>query len=383
LLLDETFRPRINLIGKDRTMTPIDLDFPPELWPGDPDVPVESPLTWVWQGFLTPAHITLLTAQWKLGKTTLLAVLLSRLKTGGTLAGRAVAPGKALVVSEEARAHWQRRHQRLDFGRSLCLLCQPFRRKPTRDQWLALISHIVALHEKHGFSLVVIDTISSFLPSGCENSSTATKEALLPLGELTARGVAVLLLHHPRKGRTLAGQAARGTGALNAHADIDIEMHSVRPASDPDRRRRLFAASRFDETPRELTIALNPDGADYDVAQADETDNDFNVAWPVLRQVLQTARTKLSRRMIFRQWPVGHDKPSKSALHAWLQRAHSRALVHRDGAGHRNSPFYYCLPERLDEWKDLPPMFQDQPELYDLHLSIMDAGPKAKQEQAG
>jgi hypothetical protein len=31
-------------------------------------------------------------------------------------------------------------------------------------------------------------------------------------------GVAVLLLHHPKKGEVLAGQAARGSGALCAHA---------------------------------------------------------------------------------------------------------------------------------------------------------------------
>ena len=35
-----------------------------------------------------------------IGKTTLLAVLLARLKQGGALAGRAVCPGKALVLSE-------------------------------------------------------------------------------------------------------------------------------------------------------------------------------------------------------------------------------------------------------------------------------------------
>jgi hypothetical protein len=36
--------------------------------------------------------------------------------------------------------------------------------------------------------------------------------------------MSVLLVHHPRKGKTLAGQAARGSGALPSFVDILIEM---------------------------------------------------------------------------------------------------------------------------------------------------------------
>src|SRR5262245_33664944 len=68
---------------------------------------------WLWHGYLAPGNITLLTSQWKAGKTTLISVLLDRLKTGGTLAGLAVAPGRAVVVSEESPAHWYRRSKKL------------------------------------------------------------------------------------------------------------------------------------------------------------------------------------------------------------------------------------------------------------------------------
>src|SRR5438874_915509 len=59
------------------------------------------PARWLWQGFLTAGAITLLTSQWKAGKTTLLAVLLSKMKTGGRLAGLKVAAGRAVVLTEE------------------------------------------------------------------------------------------------------------------------------------------------------------------------------------------------------------------------------------------------------------------------------------------
>jgi hypothetical protein len=42
---------------------------------------------WLWHGYLLPGAVTLLTSQWKSGKTTLASILLSRPKGGGQLAG--------------------------------------------------------------------------------------------------------------------------------------------------------------------------------------------------------------------------------------------------------------------------------------------------------
>jgi hypothetical protein len=64
---------------------------------------------WLWQGYLAPGEVTLLTSQWKSGKSTLLAVLLSKLRAGGDLAGLPVRAGRAVVVSEESPAQWYER----------------------------------------------------------------------------------------------------------------------------------------------------------------------------------------------------------------------------------------------------------------------------------
>ena len=50
---------------------------------------MEPSADWLWHGFLARANLTLLTGMWKSGKTTLLSLLLSRRKTGGSLAGLA------------------------------------------------------------------------------------------------------------------------------------------------------------------------------------------------------------------------------------------------------------------------------------------------------
>src|ERR1700736_2918895 len=61
--------------------------FPQELW--DQDLTAASPTgpDWVRHGLLARGHLTLLTELWKTGKTTLLSLLLSRRKQGGSLAG--------------------------------------------------------------------------------------------------------------------------------------------------------------------------------------------------------------------------------------------------------------------------------------------------------
>src|SRR4051812_16533286 len=71
--------------------------------------PEQAPRDWLWRGYLRPGAVTLLTGLWKAGKTTLLSVLLSRLKAGGELGGLPVRAGRAVVVSEEPPELWWQR----------------------------------------------------------------------------------------------------------------------------------------------------------------------------------------------------------------------------------------------------------------------------------
>src|SRR5881227_2966708 len=78
---------------------------------------------WLWHGYLAPGAVTLLTSLWKAGKTTLVSVLLAKLRDGGTLAGLPLAAGRAAVVSEEAPSLWAERSRRLTFGPGVCWFC--------------------------------------------------------------------------------------------------------------------------------------------------------------------------------------------------------------------------------------------------------------------
>ena len=93
----------------------------------DLDKQHSPPPCWLWRGYLGPGKVTLLTSQWKSGKTTLVSLLLARMQQGGRLSGLPVAASKAFVISEESESDWQLRFQHLGIPDHVDLLCRPGR----------------------------------------------------------------------------------------------------------------------------------------------------------------------------------------------------------------------------------------------------------------
>jgi hypothetical protein len=323
-----------DLLG--RALTARELDGQPLTAPG-----------WLWHGYLGPGKITLLTSQWKSGKTTLVSLLLARMQQGGQLAGLSVAPGQAFVISEESPAHWQPRCRQLGIRDHLTLLCRPFATQPAMEQWLALLDAAAAWHDRQGCALVVFDSLAQFLPAHSENSAGALLECLTPLQRLATAGLSVLLVHHPHKGKTLAGQAARGSGALPSFVDIIIEMAYHRQPDDLDRRRRLVAFSRHEETPRHLLLELQADGSDYRVLESGMAAA-LGEGWQAVLGLLTTADHKLTRQDILDNWPADQDRPGPSTLWRWLDQAVKHGHVRQEGTGLARDPFRYWLPERQE-----------------------------------
>ncbi len=317
-----------------------------DLTPASADVP------WLWDGYLAPCTITLLTSQWRTGKTTLLSVLLAR-RAAGSLAGRPLRPGRTAVVCEENEDLWRHRRRTLDFGDGVAFFCRPLAGgAPTGREWRGLIDSVARLGFGGEVDLAVIDPLSAFLPRHSENHNDLMREALLALDPLLSAGMAVLLLHHPRKGVTLDGQAARGAGSLMAQADINIEMRPYSADAD-DRRRVLWAWSRFAATPRQLVIEWSADGGDY-LGRGAVADEEFRASWERMAGFFASAPDKLTRRELRALWPSGRGAPSEVTLWRWLERAVAEQLLRRDGTGHRNAPYRYWLPAREAEWLQDP-----------------------------
>jgi hypothetical protein len=169
----------------------------------------------------------------------------------------------------------------------------------------------------------------------------------------------VLLLHHPRKGRVLDGQAGRGSGALGAFADVLVEMRPYAAPSSDDRRRVLNSYARHEETPRQLVIALKDDGTDY-AAHGDVQQEQIRENWARVRAVLEDATRKLTRRQLRAAWPADDPKPADITLWRWLDRAVGQGLVRRDGSGRSHGAFRYWLPGKEEAWQQDPVYQQEE-----------------------
>jgi hypothetical protein len=335
------------------------------------DEPADSPsaaASWLWDGYLGPGKVTLLTSQWKSGKTTLLSVLLSRMSAGGELAGRSVQAGRAAVVTEESRADWDPRRRKLDLSKHVRIFYRPFGSKtPTVIQWRGLIAAMLELRRREGLDLVVIDSLVTFLPGGDGNTAGAITDRLMALRDWTDAGMSVALLHHPSKGRSLPGQGARGSGALASFVDILVEMYWYGdPLDESDRRRRLRAYSRHEETPRHLVVELTADGTDY-VAPDVPADEAWEESSNVLRRVLEDAHERLTMKQILEQWPEDFPKPDRATIYRALKRGVEQGFIRRSGTGRKDDPYRYWLPEREEALYPGPNATPEQMERYQAY----------------
>jgi hypothetical protein len=305
---------------------------------------------WLWQGYLRPGAITLLTSLWKSGKSTLLSVLLARLKSGGEVGGLPVRAGRAVVVSEEPPAIWWDRGHRLDFDGHVQWLCQPFSARPTEAQWLDLLDQLGRMHDRQPVDLVAIDSLANLAALRSENEAGEMLRAITPLRQLSQRGISTLLTHHPRKGAVVPGQAARGSGALSGYVDIIVEMGAVHRLNANDRRRRLRAYSRFADTPPTWVLEWTADGTGY-LGLGPSAEPDLARGWPALQALLAGADRPLTRRTILRDWPDSTPAPAKQTLWKWLDQLVREGKVLQRGSGRRNDPYLYELPGMLEKWQ--------------------------------
>jgi hypothetical protein len=333
-------------MNSERHLSATDILTLQPLRPGELVTGGDPRLSWLWEGYLAPGKVTALISPPKSGKTTLLSHLLARLAQGGMLAGRAVAPGRALVISEEAGSDWYARCSQLALGPNVQFLCRPFRgARPTDAQWFALVAGLEALHRQEALDLVVLDALATLLPDHAETYAPRMLDCLLPLQALANQGPALWFLHHPAKGKCTDGQAGRGTGALSGFADIVMEMSCLRRARSRDRRRRICAYSRYVETPRHLIVELNAEGSDY-VVRTDAAGTPLVQPWPELLHILGRASDKLTQQTILERWPVEGEAPDRTTLMRWLKRASKQGLICCSGSGYRGNPFVYWLPGR-------------------------------------
>lgn len=199
--------------------------------------------------------MTLLSALWKAGKTTLLAHLLKALEEEGEFCGRPVLASRVLYVTEEHESKWAERRDELGLTDHIDFIIRPFHQKPTMPEWLVFLRDLRTSVQARPVDLLVFDVLSNLWPVRDENDATQVQAALMPL-HVVAEDVALLLVHHLRKGDGKEATGSRGSGALTAFVDTIIELRRFEAAARKDRRRVLTGYGRYDETPEELVVEL-------------------------------------------------------------------------------------------------------------------------------
>ena len=285
---------------------------------------------WLWTGYLCRGEVTLFSALFKAGKTTLVAHLLRALEAGGDFCGQMVAPARVLYVAEESENRWAQRRDELSIHDHVHFLIRPFgARRPSLRRWLELQDHLGGLLARDPYDLVVLDSLANLWPVRDENDNALVGEALAPMHALTAAS-AVLLVHHFRKSGGDEGTAGRGAGALMGFVDTILEFRRFSPSDRECRKRVLTGYGRNDETPDEVVLELN--GVHY-VACGDRGLLRQQDLRERLFELLPTAPPGLTRDEILAA--LGRPGPRHGDLVAVL----GADCVHREGEGCRGSPW--------------------------------------------
>lgn len=211
---------------------------------------------WLWQGFIARGHLTLFSALWKAGKSTLVSQLLKAIQNGKYFAGQVTNLSKALILSEESETMWARRRDDLNLELESWIVSRPIKKRLNSDEWIKLLKISADFCENNKVDLLVVDTLSGFWNVTDENNASLVSSALLPINELLEKNIAVLLIHHFRKSGGSEGIATRGSGALGSYADILIEFSRLNGENPNDTQRQLRTFSRFEETPTEVVIEM-------------------------------------------------------------------------------------------------------------------------------
>lgn len=291
---------------------------------------------WLWRPYLAPGATTLLTGQWKSGKSTLLSELLLGITTGTGLCAGAT-PTTVAVLSEEANGHWARRRDALGLGAKVLLCHRAKGGRPDRSEWEKLCEQLGSRVAQGEVGAVVVDTLAAFWPAEEENDAGEVTRALAPLKAITSAGAALLLIHHPRKQALDSWMSARGSGVLSGFPDVLIEFGRYPAASITTTQRLLKCVSRYPDAPPEAI--LNFEGGRYVMAGTPEHVGSEALAERVLAQ-LPSQEPGVSTKDLLAGWNPG-PPPAQRVVERVLGGLVEDLKVHVAGGGVRGDPRRY------------------------------------------
>jgi hypothetical protein len=281
---------------------------------------------------LAPERVTLLAAKPKAGKTTFAFGAVSAMQRGVPFLGFATRAARVLYVSEQNRRTLQGQLRYYHPTQGMLKVVFPVYNPEL--SWSEVVGQVEALASQMQAEVIVFDTLNALAKVLDENAAAEMLQATAPLKALAAKGYAVLVVVHARKGAADIVDATRGSNALVGDADIILLLECQ---GDTDARRRTIESISRDasfektylvreglefrqgETPRECErhrredelvelLPLEPDGALPLSSIVQATGLSDKQARPVLEALAKAGRIQVSgpanRKLYSRREPA-------------------------------------------------------------------------------
>ena len=207
---------------------------------------VPATIPWICRPLAYLGGVSLIAGPPKAGKSTLAAQMQRCRETGERLFGAwEVTTGPTLLVTEEGGVAVVHKAEGLH---ALEVLDRrsAVRAELTFRQMLGVVGEWAATHPG---GLVFIDTLAIWAGIVDENDAgQATRAIAAVTATAQAASLAIVLVHHARKGGGDDGEAVRGSGAILATVDIGIELARVKEGGDDrylDLMGRIIPAERY------------------------------------------------------------------------------------------------------------------------------------------
>jgi len=231
---------------------------------------------WIFEGYVARGTLALIAGKPKAGKSTLVCAIVDAITSGATtFLDRHVATGDVLYVTEEGAITLRQKLPRT--GRLHVLTRERAWPKPA---WPALIAGAITEAQRTKAVAIVIDSLSFWAEFGAdkEKDNSSVQAVMDKLHAATRLGIAVILVHHQRKGGGEDTEAVRGGNAIVGAVDVVIELETI--AKAPRTHRRLIAVGRWPQTPGALVIDRDPATGAWGVhGQGDNRADTAHIAW--------------------------------------------------------------------------------------------------------
>jgi hypothetical protein len=213
-----------------------------------------------------------------------------------------------------------------------------------------------------GGNLLVVDTLGQFagIKGDGENNAGAAQEAMRPLQEAAAKGLAVEFTRHERKGGGEVGESGRGSSAFGGAVDVIMTLRRGEGNTRPSVR-IVEALSRFDETPDKVVVDLTENGyrnlGDASAFAEKEARDAIVEILPAMPEHAMATADVLDR--------LGKQGIKRTVATEALATLAGAGTIERLGKGQKGSPYRYYNPTP----EDRPDNSESPDDPVDIHSS--------------